>query len=276
MLEDIAELAREAARRPGFTFEHYGRLFSGLERERVARMFDRMMEEILESSEERNPPYFDQAHLVSEGDFNLTLKLVGRREEVSEQLTASEFDMLAVNLTDEPVTIPVYRTSIDLGAPDERPGPLEGPELVAVGPYGWRKFAAYAEVADLACADREAPFFVVHSGAFGATTWVFDRSTGEAVSLTDNYLHTSRVRLAARVMGELGDEPEVVTTLERLARSGYAHFVRWEAAESVYKISPARGAHLLSKYLTADAHPLIRKAARATLRNIEAHAGQQE
>lgn len=276
MLEELTGQAREAACRPGFTFEDYGHLFVGLGPERVARMFDRVMLDILESTAERNPPYFDQTHLVSEGDFNLTLKLVGRREEVSGQLVANEFDMLVVNLTEAVVTIPVYHTGISPSAPDERPGHLNEPEYATVEPYGWRLFSAYSEIADLVCADREAPFFVVHSDARGAATWVFDRSTGEPLALTDNHLQSSRVRLAARVMGELEGGPEIVATLERVARSGYAHFVRWEAAESVYKLNPARGTELLREHLADDPHHLIRKAARATLHNIEAHAGLEE
>jgi hypothetical protein len=275
MLEHIASLARDMAHRPGFTFEQYGQLFAGQDRASIARLFEGVLREILESSAERDPPYYDQVHLVSEGDFNLTLKVVGRRAEILDHLTASEFDMLAVNLTDEPVTLPVYRATIKLDAMHERPGALAGPEQINIGPYGCHKFSAYAEIADLAAADREAPFFIVHSAARGTTTWVFNRSTGEPLGLTDNHLQSSRVRIAARVMGELGG-PGVVETLERLARSDYMHFVRWEAAEGVYKLDPARGEALLRDYAAAEAHPSIRKAARATLRNIDEMRRQKE
>jgi hypothetical protein len=76
-------------------------------------------------------------------------------------------------------------------------------------------------------------------------------------------------------MGELRGGPEVVDTLESLARSDYMHFVRWEAAESVYRIDPSRGAALLRDHLVNDAHPSVRKAARATLRNINAAGAKQ-
>ncbi|HYP26775.1 MAG TPA: HEAT repeat domain-containing protein [Blastocatellia bacterium] len=273
MLDKMASLARDMARQPGFAFEDYGRLFSGLDRANVARMFEQILREILEATADREQPYDDQAHLVSDGDFNLTLRIVGRPAEILDHITASEFDMLAVNLTGDPVALPVYRTTIDAGSAHERPGPLIGPERVTVGPYGWRKFSAYAETADLAGADREAPFLVLHSRARGTTTWVFSRSTRAPVGMTDNYLQSSRVRIAARVMGELKGGAEVVDTLEGLARSEYMHFVRWEAAESVYKIDPSRGAALLRGHLVNDAHPSIRKAARATLENIDAASG---
>ena len=94
--------------------------------------------------------------------------------------------------------------------------------------------------------------------------------------MTDNHLQSSRVRLAARIMGELQGDPEVVETLDRLARSDYMHFVRWEAAESVYKIDPPRGTALLRDRLVNDAHPAIRKAARATLDNIDAAADPKQ
>lgn len=268
MLDEIVRAARQLARSPGFTFEHYGQLFSGLERESVLRLFNQMLREILESAADRDPPYLDQVHLVSEGDFNLTLKIAGRPGERGDHLTASEFDLLVVNLSDEPVSIPVYRTTLDVDAMHQRPGPVLGPERCIVEPRGCRAFAAYAEIADLACAERETPLLVVHSLARGTMTWVFNRETGEPLGLTDNHLQSSRVRMAARAMGELRGGPDVIDSLEQLARSEYMHFVRWEAAEAVYRLDPARGTALLRDHLAHDAHPSIRKAARATLDNI--------
>ncbi len=62
MLDDIASLARDMARRPGFAFEDYGRLFSGLDRANVARMFGQILREILEAPADKEQPYDDQAH----------------------------------------------------------------------------------------------------------------------------------------------------------------------------------------------------------------------
>lgn len=157
MLDELVSAARRMARSPGFTFEQYGHLFSGLQRESVLRLLNQILQEILESAEDRAPPYFDQVHLVSEGDFNLTLQIAGRTEERGAHLTASELDLLVINLSEEPVSFPVYRTTLDVHAMHQRPGPLLGPEGLSVEPRGCRMFAAYAESADLASADRETP-----------------------------------------------------------------------------------------------------------------------
>jgi hypothetical protein len=270
MLDEIVNAARAMGESPGFTFERYAELFSGLRREDVVASFNRMLQEILDSGDTRGAPYYDQLHLASEGEFNLTLTIAGRLGERPSHITASEFDLLVVNLGDEPVAVPVYQTTLDKDALEKRPGPLLGPEQVPLEPRGCRVFMAYTEIADLAGADREAPLLVVHSTARGSITWVFDRESAEPIGLTDNNLQTSRVRMAARVMGELRGSPEVISTLEQLASSRYGHFVRWEAAEAVFKLDPARGSALLRDSLAQDEHPSIRKAARATLDNIAA------
>jgi len=268
MLERMVRAARQIAQAPDFTFAHYGQLFAWLQREDVLVLFEQILHEIRDSAAASHSPYLDQVHLASEGDFNLTLKIAGRAGERGDHLTASEFDLLVVNLSEDPVSLPVYRTTVDVSALHRRPGPLLGPERLTLEPRGCRTFAAYAEIADLAGADREVPLLVVHSLARGATTWVFSRASGESLQTTDNHLQSSRMRMAARAMGELHGGPDVIDTLEQLARSDYLHFVRWEAAEAVYRLDPARGAALLRDHLAHDAHPSICKAARATLDNM--------
>src|SRR5687767_5844993 len=114
MLGSLIQRARRIALKPDFEFEDYAQLFAGLDRAAVAGMFEEILRAILEAPEGRDQPYDDQVHLVSEGDFNLTLNLVGPGP-APDHVTASEFDMLAINLGDSPVTLPVYRTLLDTG-----------------------------------------------------------------------------------------------------------------------------------------------------------------
>ncbi|PSJ40504.1 HEAT repeat domain-containing protein [Allosphingosinicella deserti] len=271
MLNSIALQARAIASRPDFTFGDYAELFADLDATVVSEMFGTFLRDILAAPADGEQIYHDELHLASEGDFNLTLKLTGRGR--TTELTASEFDMLAINIGDRSVTHDLYRTDIAPEALHRRPAGLAAPEPVAISPYGIGNYRAYTEIADLSGADREVPLLVVHSRARGETTWVFDRRTGAPIGLTDNHLQSSRLRIAARIMGALPGDGSTADVLERLARSDQTHFVRWEAAESIWKIDPVRGTALLRDHLAQDPHPAIREAARKTLANIAAAAG---
>ena len=128
-------------------------------------------------------------------------------------------------------------------------------------------FHAYRDIVDLDEAEQKAPCLVIHSLPRGSVTWVYDRESLEPLSLTDNDLQKSRIQLAVRVMGDTGTE-EYVDTLEALAVSDFDHFVRWEAAESVYKLSEQRGVDLLKQHLVNDPNASLAKSARETLVNL--------
>jgi HEAT repeats len=266
VLEAIAARVQQIAKTPGCSFEDFSGAFVGWERSTVTLLFNQILEEILEAPD-GGQRYFDQIHLYAGGDFNLTLVQVGRPLELGAQLCASEFDMLVVNLLDDPVSIPVYRADLHIEEIHKRPNRLRPAEQVEIEPYRCHTFKAYAEIADLAAGSREAPFLVAHSRARGTMTWVFDRESLEPVQLTANYLQSSRLQIAVHVIGEMGG-PEDIENLERLACSDYTHFVRWEAAESVYKLDSSRGTGLLKDRLATDTHPSIREAARLTLDKI--------
>lgn len=241
---------------PGATFADLVSLFDDFDRARAARLLNELLAEILDAPEHEQP-YYEHIHIRRDGDCNLQLRVTGKLEPRG-PLCLSEFDMLAVNLGDAEVSVPCYRA-------DGRN--LHGPETVTLEPYRPMLFLAYRDIVELDAASAEAPFLVLHSLPRGTVTRVFDRDTLEPLHLTDNHLQSSRVQIAAKVLGAIGSEADAAR-LELLARSDYLHFVRWEAAESTYALDAERGERLLREHLLHDPHPSIRKAAAATLDNL--------
>lgn len=269
VLQEIAERAQGVLARAGHTFADFAEAFAGMDRERAARLVNETLGEVL-NAPAGDRRYTDELRLFGSGDFTLTLRVVGG-EDVPGVLCASEFDLLVVNLGPDAVDVPLYRAAVDPADTQRRPDALRSAGTARLEPYVPRVFSAYADVAVLGAASAEAPVLVVHSRARGTVTWVFDRATGRPLNLTANHLTSSRVQVAARVLGAIGT-PEHAPRLEELAASDYLHFVRWEAAEAVYRLDPARAERLLEERLAHDPHPAVRGSARRTLENIHALA----
>lgn len=264
----LSDQASRLMQETDFRFSDFSRLFDGFGHEQACELFNDILSEILNQAlKNGKPAYSDQIHLASSGDFNLTLNIVGQKKEAEPVICANEFDMLLVSLLPQAFTIPCFSSDISPGQLYERPGALKKQPPVLVEPFKPVLCHAYRTLLDLDKAEREAPCLVIHSRPRGAVTWVFDEETLDPLTLTDNDLQKSRIQLAIRVIGEMGGK-EYAGTLDDLARSDFDHFVRWEAAESVYKLDEERGIRLLQEYLVKDPSAAIAQAARQTLENL--------
>ncbi|MEA2489380.1 MAG: hypothetical protein QOH21_1172 [Acidobacteriota bacterium] len=256
LLDTLAAAATRTLREPDATFADLARLFEAFDHAAARRLLNELLAEIL-AAPEHEQPYYEHIHLRRDGDVNLQLRVTGLASPRG-PLCLSEFDMLVVNLGTAAVSAPRYRLE---------EGRLMR-DVVMLEPWRAQVFTAYRDMVELDAASAEAPFLVIHSLSRGTTTWVFDRDSLAPVHRTDNHLQSSRVQIAAKVLGSLGSGAEA-ERLEILARSDYLHFVRWEAAESVYAIDADRGERLLREHLLHDPHPSIRRAAAATLANLD-------
>lgn len=268
-VEQLENGASELMQEKGFQFSDFCTLFSGFNHGEACQLFNNILSDILEQAEKNGKPaYSEQTHLVAEGDFHLSLKMSGEGDRQRDTtLCVSDFDMILINLSSQTVSLPLYRTAIDPACPEKRPNPLQQPCSMDIVPYHPYLFEAFSDTADIDFASMIAPVLVVHSKPRAPVTWVFDRTTLDPLYLTDNDLQRSRIQLAIRVIGDTGSVRQIAT-LKQLASSDINHVIRWEAAESVYKLDEQEGIELLQHQLTHDAHPSIAKAARQTLHNL--------
>lgn len=253
-----------------FQFSDFCSLFSHFNHENAGQFFNSILTEILsQKTINRKPAYSEQIHLSSEGDFNLSLKITGEGlQDQDTTLCANDFELIVVSLAKKALSVPVYRTSINPESVYDRPEPLLPAFQLTMEPCHPYLFEAFTEIADLDLAERNEPVLIIHSKPRAPVTWVFDRSTGEPLNLTDNDLQRSRIQLAVRVIGETG-KPEHTEVLSELARSDYNHVVRWEAAESLYNLNEKLGLSLLQDHLVNDRCQELAKAAQQTLENLE-------
>ena len=272
----IARLTSQAEQlmtRKGFVFADFNQLFCEFNRTIACQLFNSMLESVLEQSvSEGKSAYSDQVHLAESGEFNLSLVIAGEGSLNQQTVCVSEFDMIAVNLSSEPVSVPVYQAELDTSQLFNRPEPLKPPISYRLEPFKPKLFHAYRDVVDLENADLNVPCLIVHSLPRGSVTWVYERESLKPLNLTDNNLQRSRIQLAVRVIGDMGTEA-YSDTLEALAKSDFDHFVRWEAAESVFRLNEQRGIKLLQQYLVNDANLSLAKSARQTLVNLTGGEG---
>ena len=268
-VEQLTTQASRLMEQKEFQFSDFCSLFSHFTHDDAGRFFNSILDEIInQKTINKKPAYSEQIHLSSKDDFNLSLKIAGEGlEEQDCTLCANDFELIVVSLAKKPLAVPVYRTSINPESVYDRPDPLPPAVRLKVEPCRPYLFEAFTEVADLDSADHQEPVLIIHSKPRAPVTWVFDRNTGEPMNLTDNDLQRSRIQLAVRVIGETG-QPEHAEVLSKLARSDYNHVVRWEAAESLYKLNEKLGLSLLQDYLVNDHCQDLANAARQTLENL--------
>ncbi len=164
-VEKLKENASELMQKEGFRFADFCSLFLDFRHEQANLLFNNILNDILEQAElNGKPAYSEQTHLATEGDFHLSLKLVGEGDETQEQsICVSDFDMILVSLADQPFSLPVYRTGINPVSPDKRPASLPLPYRMDIEPYRPYLFEAFSDIADLDFANTEASTLVVHS-----------------------------------------------------------------------------------------------------------------
>ena len=268
MLDQLVKQAEELIGKDDFVFSDFLGMFSGFNKTKACELLNGILGSILEQAVENGKPaYSDQVHLAALGDFNLTLNTIGGCAFTGETLCASEFDMILVNIGEQAVSVPIYYLQLDMNDLFKRPPSLNKPRLAVLEPHQSALFHAYHQIADIDSAVSEAPCLIIHSLRRGSVTWVYDRETPNPLRLTDNDLQKSRTNLAVRVMGETGTA-EYADTLEALVCSDFDHFVRWEAAESVYKLDEQRGIELLRNVQVHDPNSSLARSARQTLANL--------
>ena len=268
-VQQLVNQASEIMCQNQYQFSDFCSLFSQFNHQKASAFFNSILEEILaQKVSGRKSAYSEQVHLYSEDDFNLSLKISGEgHHETDLTICASDFELILVSLAKEPLSVPVYRTTVNPASIYDRPRPLKEPYWLTVEPCRPYLFEAYTEIADLDFADRSEPLLTIHSKSRAPVTWVFDRQTGEPLNLTDNDLQRSRIQLAVRVIGETGNASHT-EILDNLARSDFDHVVRWEAAESLYNLDEEKGLSLLRESLVNDRNPALAQAAKETLENL--------
>ncbi|OTA21991.1 hypothetical protein Xbed_00240 [Xenorhabdus beddingii] len=91
-------------------------------------------------------------------------------------------------------------------------------------------------------------------------TWGYNRETLEPIQSICANLQASRVLLYVRLLGEM-KASQSIQCIENLAISDYANFVRWEAVQSLSKISPSNCLKILKILAENDQDPMIKQAA---------------
>ena len=269
-VEQLTSQASRLMENNEFQFSDFCSLFGQFKHEDAGRFINSILFEILnQKTANKKPAYSEQIHLSSQDDFNLSLKIVGEgTQEENSTLCANDFELIVVSLAKKALSVPVYQTGIKPESVYDRPEPLLPVIQLTMEPCRPYLFEAFTEIVDLEFAERQEPVLIIHSKPRAPVTWVFDRNTGEPQNLTDNDLQRSRIQLAVRVIGETG-QPEHAKVLSDLARSDYNHVVRWEAAESLYKLNEKLGLSLLQDHLVHDRCQDLSNAARQTLKNLE-------
>ncbi|KEQ19713.1 HEAT repeat domain-containing protein [Endozoicomonas numazuensis] len=204
-------------------------------------------------------------------DFHMTIKQAGMgansdlRDE-NDPLRSCEFDILIINLSQKAFSSPYYTTDISKNRDWKKPSDLKRMGDFYFEPWKPFYFKAYEDLVDLDAPNGDQsypPCLIIRSESKGDIGWLFDRNTGKTKSQIANHLNSSRIQLAARVIGMTGDESHT-ECLVRLARESPDHHTRWEAIQQIYHLNPDKGKGALYLALQ-DEHPHIRKAAQTTL-----------
>jgi hypothetical protein len=265
ILNELVRQAQAMVQRPDHEFRHFEKLFRALTPADTA--------ELLTFVTKRAAGVVDAEGLTDQfvylhrsGEINLQIKVIGS-EALTDELCANEFDLILMNLSSANVTVPVFQTKIDPQDLTLRPPALIRDKPLLLASYSPTIVSAYQDILDLRSVAQPAPCLLLHSVARGPVTWVFDRKTGRPKHLTSTNLQASRMQLAARLLGATGSKQDAAT-LVALASSDEASFIRWEAAEALYRLDPALGAALIRDRLAVDKDRTVRKAAAATLAQL--------
>lgn len=266
LVEALVRRARELQRRPDHRFRDFEALCRALTPEDTLNLVTFMAER---AAGVVNGEGLTEAfvYLWRDGALNIQVKVVGR-DAPTDELTANEFDLVLMNISSRAVEVPRFRAGVDASDLTRRPGAIVPDTPLRLAPHAPVFVPAYGDILDFRSATAPATVLVFHSAARGAVTWVYDRATGQPRHLTSTNLQGSRMQLAARLLGATGSRQDA-GTLEALALSDEAAFIRWEAAEALYRVDPEAGLALLRDRLATDADRDIRKAARATLSRLQ-------
>ncbi|MDL4454761.1 HEAT repeat domain-containing protein [Klebsiella michiganensis] len=204
----------------------------------------------------------DHVYLDRQHNFNLLMRLVGNKPSVT--LSANEFDIIIINPMSSPVSIPIYQSPLADGI-YQQPSALIKLEDIILIPGKVYSFEAYKYILDFdAMAAQDAFVLIAHSEPKGWLSWVYDRNSLEPVESICTSLQASRIQMYVRLLGAM-KATQAVPALEKLAKSTYANFVRWEAIESLSLIDPQHTLKLLEYLAENDTDVKISEAAAQSL-----------
>jgi hypothetical protein len=266
ILSELVRQAQALVQKPDHEFRHFEKLIRRLTPADIAALltFATKRAAMVVDAEGLTDQFI---YLHRDGEINFQIKVIGS-EVPTDELCANEFDLILMNISSVEVTVPVFQTKIDPKDLTLRPPALVRGAPLLLAPHCPTIIPAYEDILDLRSVTRPTPCLLLHSAARGPVTWVFDRKTGHPKHLTSTNLQASRMQLAARLLGATGSKQDAAT-LVALASSDEAGFIRWEAAEALYRLDPARGAALIRDRLATDKDRTIRKAAAATLAQLQ-------
>ncbi|KND54541.1 hypothetical protein BPUN_4423 [Candidatus Paraburkholderia kirkii] len=200
----------------------------------------------------------DHIYLHRQKNFHLLMRFIGKS--TRNTLYANEFDVFVLNPTTDVIAVPFYecQTNPDNMHQQKKLRRLDDIKLEPNKPYC---FEAYKYILDFECdTQKDAFVLIAHSEPKGWLTWIYDRESLAPIESISTDLQASRIQLYVRLLGAMKSE-QSVPTLEKLATSNYANFVRWEAVESLSRINPSRCLTVLRQLAANDADHVIQKIA---------------
>ncbi|KMZ12795.1 hypothetical protein BHUM_00004 [Candidatus Burkholderia humilis] len=204
----------------------------------------------------------DHIYLHRQKNFHLLMRFIGKS--TRNTLYANEFDIFVLNPTTDFITVPLYECPSN---PDnmDQPNKLHRLNDIRIEPNKAYFFEAYKYILDFERdAQKDAFVLIAHSEPKGWLTWFYDRKSLAPIESICTSLQASRIQLYVRLLGAMKSE-QSVPILEKLATSNYANFVRWEAVESLSRISPSRCLTVLRQLADNDADHVIQKIAKQSM-----------
>jgi len=204
----------------------------------------------------------DHVYLNRQHNFHLLMRLVGNKS--TSTLSANEFDTFVINPMSVPLSIPLYYSPID-NEKFKTPATLRKQENIQLRPGKIYCFEAYKYILDFdVAAPQNAFVLIAHSEPRDWLSWVYDRTTLEPIESICTNLQASRIQMYIRLLGAM-KATAAIPTLNLLAKSRYANFIRWEAVESLAKIAPEHTLSLLTYLVRNDPDDRIIQAAEQSL-----------
>ncbi|MFK0380257.1 HEAT repeat domain-containing protein [Pandoraea sp. NPDC090278] len=265
-LPALNEAVARLLERDGAHFFDITSLMEGLSRDDVINLLNDVLtrREITSNYELLSE---DHVYLHRQRNFHLLVRFIGKSEQ--DTLYANEFDIFVINPTAEAIAVPVYECPSrpdGLGSPD----PLRKLDDIVLQPGRAYRFEAYRHILDFGCDAVQGAFVLIaHSDPMGWLSWIYDRQTLQPIESICTSLQASRIQLYVRLLGEMNAN-QAVPSLTKLATSDYANFVRWEAVESLSRISPSDCLKVLRQLATGDPDSEIQRAAAQSLKISDA------
>lgn len=249
----------------GYSFEQLHALLSRITQDDVVSMLNDLMERkvILNEFEVFSE---DHVYIARRRDFHLLLRFVHPSN--PNRLYCNEYDAFVLNPGHHTISFAQYKVQLDREQMFEEPPPLQRIDDFVLSPGECRLIRAFDTILDFSnptgAGAAHAFVLIAHSEPRDILTWVFDRASGAPVEAICTDLTASRAQLYVRLLGAMKAQ-RAVPTLRHIATSGYTHFVRWEAIESLAQINGEACIETLKYLAENDLDHRIRHTARLSL-----------